>query len=169
MRGIIPQRRVSSNACPPKAHTKRDPTTSLPGTGSEPQEDRIPAWILNDEECFFAFMAGYVDAEGSIKVDRRGFARFNLHSYDRGILSQAQARLVEAGVICPPLRLDVPAGRCNKYGITSRKNLWGFSVNRKLSLDTLFDHLDPHLKHRKRRQDMHHAWDTVKRRMGNEG
>jgi hypothetical protein len=130
-----------------------------------PQEDRIPDWALADGECFFAFLAGYVDAEGSIQVDRRGFARFCLNSYDKTILSQAQARLVEVGVICPPIRPDVPAGRCNSYGIVSRKDYWGFSVHRKTSLDTLFSRLNPHLKHRKRRQDLHRAWKSVKERM----
>jgi hypothetical protein len=130
-----------------------------------PKDDRVPDWILADEECFFAFLAGYVDAEGSIKVDRRGFARFDLNSYDKRLLSQAQARLVKVGVICPPLRLDVTAGRCNSYGIVSRKDYWGFSVHRKTSLDILFTRLNPHLKHRKRRQDLQRAWENVKVRM----
>jgi transposase len=130
-----------------------------------PKEDRIPDWVLADKECFFAFFAGYVDAEGSIQVDRRGFARFNLNSYDKILLSQAQAKLVEAGVICPPLRLDVPAGRCNSYGIISPEDYWGFSVNKKTSLNILFARLSPYLKHHKRRQDLQRAWENVKGRM----
>jgi hypothetical protein len=129
------------------------------------KEDRVPDWILADEECFFAFFAGYVDAEGSIKVDQRGFARFDLNSYDKILLSQAQAKLVKVGVICPPLRLDVPAGRCNSRGIVSREDYWGFSINKKISLNILFARLNPYLKHRKRCQDLQRAWENVKRRM----
>jgi hypothetical protein len=129
-----------------------------------PKEDCVPDWILAEEECFFAFFAGYVDAEGSIRVDRRGIARFDVYSYDKNTLLQSQAKLVAAGAACRPPRLLVPAGRQSSSGIISRKNLWGFSVHRKASLDTLFARLDPYLKHSKRRQDMDRAWDNVKKR-----
>ena len=37
-----------------------------------PKEDRIPDWVLADEECFFALLAGYVKLPGA---KRRGFLR----------------------------------------------------------------------------------------------
>ena len=60
--------------------------------------ERIPARILNDDELFIAFLAGYLDAEGSFRIYRqRSAAAFSLrvNSEDEQILKgyRTQARI----------------------------------------------------------------------------
>ncbi|MBI4772478.1 MAG: LAGLIDADG family homing endonuclease [Chloroflexi bacterium] len=127
--------------------------------------DRIPDWIRERDECFWAFLAGYTDAEGSIAVYRNR-ARFVIASYDAGILRDLQAGLVARGVPCPPIRIDQPKGSLTRSlkGTLhrTRGDRYYLGVNRVAALNTLFANLAPNLKHPKRRADMLRAWPFVR-------
>ncbi len=49
----------------------------------------------------------------------------------------------------------------NKYGVRSNEELWGLGISRKDSLDRLFQHIDPYVRHARRRRDMERAWAVV--------
>ena len=52
-----------------------------------PKPEKIKQWILNSQRNFFAFLAGFTDAEGNIGV-YCGRARYRIGSYDKTILLQ---------------------------------------------------------------------------------
>lgn len=137
-----------------------------------PKRDRIPAWILralqdSDPQPFVAFLAGYIDAEGYFHVQSNGKnAYLQLASYDVTILRQMQMILNDRiGIRCPPIRIAKPKGTPIKGApYVSNNDLWCLSINRKASLARLCELLEPHLKHAKRRTDMHAVWANVKAR-----
>lgn len=118
-----------------------------------PKEDRVPDWILADEECFFAFFAGYVDADGSIRTVSLRSARLDIQTYDQGILHGLWEGTTNAGMYCAYPRVVVKAGYTNNVGIVQRQDKWGIWVHRREHLHTLLDRLLSHLRHSKRRKD----------------
>jgi hypothetical protein len=131
-----------------------------------PKEDRVPEWVLAGDEAFYAYFAGYLDAEGYVKTCLpRGYlteqVRVEIRSYDRNVLTQLGLALNERGIVCPPAKARVRAGYTNKAGIRSNGELWGLGISRKDSLDRLFQHIDPHVRHARRRRDMERAWAVV--------
>ncbi len=130
-----------------------------------PKQDAVPEWIMADDETFFAFFAGYVDAEGYfhayyVQKQPKPQGRLEIRSYDVGLLSQLQGGLCDRGIACPPVRLRVLAGYTNRAGVRSNRDLWGLGIHRKESLRRLFVKIEPFLKHGRRRRDMYTALAT---------
>ena len=124
-----------------------------------PKQDAAPEWILHSDEPFFAFLAGYIDAEGYVRTYLPpGYltpqVRVEIRSYDLVLLGQLADGLNARGIACPPARLRVLAGYTNKYGVRSNRDLWGLGIHRLDSLDRLFAKIDPYLRHARRRRDM---------------
>lgn len=118
-----------------------------------PKEDRIPDWIPADEGCFFAFFAGYVDADGSIRTVSLRSARLDVQTYDQGILHGLWEGTTNAGIYCAYPRVVVKAGWTNDVGIVQRQDKWGIWIHRREHLHQLLDRLLSHLRHSKRRKD----------------
>jgi len=66
--------------------------------------DEIPEWVMGTDEYFFAFLAGYIDAEGSWIIARHKIKKweikdriFSLGSCDETILRQIHQKLLELG------------------------------------------------------------------------
>lgn len=120
-----------------------------------PKHSQVPEWISNNEECAAAFAAGYIDAEANIGV-YDGRARFKIDSYDKGIIFWFFDWFQRNGIHCPkPSRI----GRKNQvYHITRgykyNKDLWRVRVSSVESLEALFNHIIPYIKHEKRRDDI---------------
>jgi hypothetical protein len=130
-----------------------------------PKQDGVPEWILADDEAFYAFLAGYVDAEGYfrtyfVKNQPKALAWLEIRSYDAMLLTQLGGGLCDRGIECPPARLRVAAGYINRAGVRSNRDLWGLGVHRKESLRQLFTKIEPHLRHARRRRDMFTALAT---------
>lgn len=131
------------------------------------KEDRIPEWILADQNYFAAFLAGYIDAEGCIQVKRQTHAaEVVIRSYDVNTLKTCWIVLQTLGVTCPPIYLAKGIGERDAHGPLYHKDYWGLGVYRRESLLRLFTLIAPYLKHPKRRQDMLAAWENVKIRLG---
>lgn len=112
-----------------------------------PKEDKIEEWILNYDNYFFSFLAGYSDAEGNFGVyDKR--ARFRLGSYDKNILKQITDKLNLLGIKAN-LNLEGKAiiGKHNQ-------DFYRISINEKGSLMNLINFIKPYINHKKRRTDM---------------
>ena len=118
-----------------------------------PKNDKIEEWILKNKKTFFAFLAGYTDAEGIGVYDGR--ARFRLGSYDKNLLKQTYNKLNSLG-ICARYVLETKAGTrdCNQ-------DFWRVSVNEKQSLIKLFSLLKSQLKHEKRINDLKKAEKNI--------
>ena len=125
--------------------------------------DNIPAWILANNEAFFAFLAGYTDAEGSMGV-YGGKAVFALRSYDKNILHQAHAALLTTGIQFPRPRIVRPKGHTDKDGHSLHQDYWTLETKAKASLLQLFEQIGPYLRHAKRIRDMQAAIKNIKKR-----
>jgi hypothetical protein len=124
-----------------------------------PKQDAVPEWVVMNDETFFAFFAGYVDAEGYFATYSSAnlpdpAARLEIRSYDAVLLGQLRNGLCERGIECPPVRLRVRAGYINRAGVRSNRDLWGLGVHRRVSLRRLGAKIKPYLRHARRRRDM---------------
>jgi transposase-like protein len=129
-----------------------------------PKQDYVPDWVLDgSDEVFFAFLAGYIDAEGYICTYlppgyRTPQARVEVRTYDGVLLGELADGLNVRGIACPPAKIRVEAGYVNGSGVRSNGVQWGLAVCSKNSLRILFEQIEPHLRHGKRRRDMMRAW-----------
>ena len=125
-------------------------------------DDKIPAWILKDRQAFFAFLAGYTDAEGYIGISN-GTARFRLASCDRNILKSIHAVLSRWG-IPSTIGIATKAGYRDRRGIEFNRDFWYVDVNRAVAQVALFTTISPYLKHPKRVADLQVALKDARRR-----
>jgi len=117
------------------------------------KKDLIEPWILKNKNYFAAFLAGYIDAEGSFCLCG-GDAVFSIKSQDRNILQQIRAKLIELGVLCRPSQIARRAGEKDIRGVKNNKDIWAVFIYRKDALLKLMDLINSYLKHAKRRKNM---------------
>lgn len=121
------------------------------------KEDRIEPWILSKDKLFFAFLAGYTDAEGDIGIYSKNAASLRIGTYDKNILSQIKNRLINKG-ISSTLVLDKPKGskvnlsRRDSYRYINKKyktnhDFWRLAVYKKSALLDLFNRIAPYFRH----------------------
>lgn len=121
------------------------------------KEDRIEPWILPKDNLFFAFLAGYIDAEGDIGVYSKNVASLRIGTYDRNILSQIQSKLLIKGIESR-LILDKPKGskvnlsKEDRFRYSNREyktnhDFWRLAVYKKKALLKLFNRIAPYLRH----------------------
>jgi hypothetical protein len=129
------------------------------------QEDTIEPWILNDNDLFAAFWAGYIDAEGSF-INTGNRAYFKVDSGDQGILLQAWQKLTELGLQFPKPQLIRPAGTwINQFKLSSHRDLWRLTTEKKTTLLQLCDLISPHLRHQRRIRAMQAVRSNVASRI----
>jgi hypothetical protein len=123
----------------------------------------VPMWALDDRQCFAAYFAGYVDAEGCIGVKRTtNSSSLVVRSGDLGILQSCRAKLLELGIDCPPLTVVRSAGqRDGANGPIYRRDYWCLAVYQQVALDRVFELISPFMRHPKRRRGMQRAWNNV--------
>ena len=132
-----------------------------------PHEDRIEQWILDNDDLFAAFWAGYLDAEGSFIVSGSR-AYFKADSGDKGILYQAWLRLAEMGIDFPEPQLIRPAGTwISQFQLSSHRDLWRLATEKKTTLLQLCNMVSPYLRHRRRIQAMEAVRANVLFRISN--
>ncbi|MBV9546987.1 MAG: hypothetical protein JOY61_21675 [Chloroflexi bacterium] len=128
-----------------------------------PKEDRIPDWVLERDDTFFAFFAGYLDAEGYIRAYlpkryRTWQPQLEIRSYDAVLLEQLSAGLNDRGIPCIHAHVCVAAGYTNSRGVKSNCALWRIGLSARASLRSLFENIDPYVRHALRRRQMLDAW-----------
>ena len=130
-----------------------------------PQGDEIEQWILDDDNLFAAFWAGYLDAEGSF-ITSGTRAYFKVDPGDKGILYQAWLRLVDLGLEFHEPKLVRPAGTwISQFQLSSQRDLWRLSTEKKITLLQLCDLVSPYLRHRRPIQAMMAVRANVASRM----
>ncbi|MBN1811245.1 MAG: hypothetical protein JXA14_05355 [Anaerolineae bacterium] len=127
-----------------------------------PKKDCVPDWILADDERFFACLAGYIDADGSIRIAGSHSARLDIQSYDSGFQQDTWKQLTVQGFSLSEPAVVVPAGYINAAGIIRNKDTWGLNIHRRREVARLLQRLIPHLKHRKRLRDALAAYAVVR-------
>jgi len=93
----------------------------------------IPNWILENNEYFFAFLAGYIDCEGSFDIWKSGknsiAFSFRVATNDKTILDQTKNKLSDKG-FNPRLYLFARRGDNATYG-TYTKDVYALKLLRK--------------------------------------
>jgi predicted transcriptional regulator len=126
-------------------------------------KDHVPDWVLNDEEVFFAFLAGYSDAEANIGV-YNGYAVFKLDSCDKNVIFACYQMLSKTGLEFPPPSICAVKGQIDKHGYSYNNDMWRLCSRKKETLLNLFERLNPYLRHAKRRQDLSNAIANINER-----
>lgn len=114
------------------------------------KKDCINKNLLKNRKTFFAFLAGYTDAEGTIKTHIQGFSTFRIKTYDKGILTEIKKQLEDYGYKDVHLHLDTKKSKVRKQN----KDCWGVYVYKKTQLLKLYKELLPFIKHRDKRKDI---------------
>jgi hypothetical protein len=127
-----------------------------------PKKDCVPDWVLTDTEWFFAYLAGYIDADGSIRIAGNHSARLDIQSYDSGFQKDTWKQLTAQGFSLSEPTIVVPAGYINAAGIIRNKDTWGLNVHCRREVARLLQRLIPHLKHTKRLGDALAAYAVVR-------
>lgn len=117
------------------------------------KEDNVPTWILKNKKYFFAFLGGYTDAEGNIQVSKK-IARFRIRSYDKQLLNLIYQKLNSLGI---KSNFGIASKKGFISGVKHNKDSYGVSIGSKENLLVLFKFLKPHIKHKKRFNDLEKA------------
>lgn len=108
-------------------------------------------WLNGASEHWWAFIAGYVDAEGSFRLNQSR-ARFALTAYDVDILNDVYAFLVANGIDAR-YRLIARQGQYSAANGLWNKDLWRLNVNGAATLKGFIEQLMPYLRHNDRVRD----------------
>lgn len=127
--------------------------------------DQERTWLLQDDRRMWAFIAGYIDAEGTFGIYEKR-ARFKVDAYDVLILKDMHAFLVHSG-IRSIMRIIVRKGQPGN-GSYWNNDVWRINVNEANSLARLITNLLPFLLHKKRVRDAQAALENVLKRKSNE-
>ena len=132
-------------------------TTSLNNSFSFliPKYSLIPNWIIKSKKLILSFLAGYTDAEGSIRI-YTGRASFRIGSYDKGILNQIHELLLSWGIKNSFL-LETKAGMHGK--IKHNGDFYRVNIRDRNAINLSLTQLLPFLEHENRR---HHALIALK-------
>lgn len=120
----------------------------------------IDPWILRKNQYFWAFLAGFTDAEGCIAISNNR-AYYSLGNYNKNLLTQIRNYLIQDKIYCSKLIESKTKGKLcfNKY--FHNQNYWQFQIHKKDSLLTLFRLIGSYLKHSKKRGDMKRAKQNI--------
>lgn len=123
-----------------------------------PKSKTTPLWIIRSNKYFWAFLAGYTDAEGTIRIYTKR-ARLRIGSCDKTILKQCHAMLIQRG-IKNSFRLEKMAD-----GITLNNDFFRVDIMDKYALSICLQKLLPLLQHARRKLDAQNALKNVRGRM----
>jgi intein-encoded DNA endonuclease-like protein len=121
----------------------------------------IDPWILKNKRYFWAFLAGFTDAEGCISISKRNQAYYSLGNYNKNLLSQVREYLIRNKIRCPKLTESKTKGKLCFGKYFHNQNYWHLRVSAKDSLLTLFKFIGPYLKHLQKRKDMEMAKQNI--------
>lgn len=126
------------------------------------KKDEIPAWVLQTKQTQLAFIAGYIDAEGTFQINQ-GRGRFALSSCDKMILSQIH-NLLKSFDIVSIYRKIANKGEKSIGRYNFSNDVWRININTLHSLNIVISLLRPFLKHEKRLRDMLIVLQNLKQR-----
>jgi len=130
-----------------------------------PKNDSVETWITKHNKYSTAFAAGYVDAEGNVKV-YDGRARFKIDSYDKGIIHWFYDWFLKNAISCPKPSLIGSKDQIynQKLKYKYNKDLWRIRVSEQSSLTKLLLLLKPYLKHGGRIRDVNQCLGNLYKR-----
>lgn len=114
---------------------------------------KILEWITKKKKYFFPFLAGFIDAEGSIRIYRNQ-ARLQIGNYDNNILFLIRKKLNDFSIECPKIYESDTSNYFNSDGYGHNQNYWQLKMSKKSSLLRLFKLIEPHIKHSGKIKDL---------------
>jgi len=109
-------------------------------------ENRDYKWCLKHKNYFFAFLAGFTDAEGSFYISN-GQALVSWGNYDVAILDFIKKGLAKFGIVTPKIYQDNLKGFIGKHGYARNQNYSHLSCSRKELVKKLLQELGPFVLH----------------------
>lgn len=123
----------------------------------------IPDWIREgDSAVKWAFIAGYVDAEGSFKINQRR-GRFKMDTYDHFILKWINDFL-QNEKINGKFRQLCKEGEFKYAAYRWKKDLWRLDVNAAPDLERFINGMMPYLLHKDRVKDANIVLENINER-----
>lgn len=122
------------------------------------RKKHIDKEIMTNRKAFFSFLAGYTDAEGSIRIHKQGFSTFRLRTYDKTILSDIKRQLELYGYTNISLKLT------SKKSEKQNKDYWGISIYKKSQLLKFYKEIIPFIKHKDKKKDILDGMKNIKLR-----
>lgn len=110
------------------------------------EKDIIDAWILGNLKFFAAFLAGYIDAEGTLCLCK-GNGVFSIRSQDKNILHQIYAKLLKLEIFLRPPQIVRRKGTKDIRGTISNRDIWAIFIHRKDAILKLIKLVNFYLKH----------------------
>jgi hypothetical protein len=117
-----------------------------------PKHRKVPMYAKKSTETIWAFIAGYVDAEGHLAVDQEK-ARFKIDSYDLFVLKWINTIFEKSDIRGKFRRIALKGQPQSVFGIY-HKDLWRLEINDSKSLYRFIHLIGLYLQHEKRRADM---------------
>ena len=108
-------------------------------------------WCTNRADCFFSFLAGFTDAEGSLFISN-GKAFISWGNYDWEILNFIRRGLLKFGIESPVLHQDSLRGFVGSHGYPRNKTYWHLTVTRKTMIKKLLEYLGSRMLHTDKQQ-----------------
>jgi len=120
----------------------------------------IPHWLLKKKKHFFAFLAGFTDAEGNIGLNNK-MAYYNFGNCSLEILSQIKATLTKFKIRVPNISTDKRKGKPTTGGYFFSSNYHQLRINKKDDLTNLFRSLKGHIKHENKIKALNRAIENI--------
>lgn len=120
-------------------------------------------WIIRNKKHFFAFLAGFSDAEGSFFITK-GMGNFAIGNYNLRLLQQIKATLIRFGIEIPKISVHRSKGVMNINGYIWNSDYYTLHCSKKKFLLKLISSLKPFIKHSKKIDDMKKVNNNIKDR-----
>lgn len=127
-----------------------------------PKYKKVPIYIEESVESIWAFIAGYIDAEGSFGINQ-GKARFKVDSYDVDVLEWMKNMFQQSSLSVKFRQIASRGQRQYRSGIF-HKDLWRLEINSASSMVRFMDYVRPYIMHEKRKADMIMCFKNIQAR-----
>jgi hypothetical protein len=135
-----------------------------------PKKDQIEDWILGKKENFFAFLAGYGDAEGSyylrkprINFGKVGWGVFEIQTYDKKIIWTIFTTLKHYNIEAT-FTMSRHGGYVDRRGVRTNKDCWRVAINKKQSLWNFIKIIELYHRHANKILSLKSVKDNLLRR-----
>lgn len=126
------------------------------------KQDKIDEWMTLSDSTMWAFIAGYIDAEGCFQMNQ-GKGRFTVAACDKNILFVMHNFFIKFGLvsICKKIANKGEKSIGNYF---FSNDVWRLNINDANSLLQFIHRITPYIRHRKRIKDMNIVLNNIKLR-----
>ena len=130
-------------------------------------KERSIDWIFEAPSHFFAFLAGFTDAEGSIFISNQKKAILTWGQYNQHLLKLIKGYLHELGYQTGSVLNDHLKGYVGKDGYVRTQNYFHLTCAKQESLTDLLNVLKPYIKHTEKQRAISKALAFLSRKRKN--